>query len=74
MEMVLNHTSDQHPWFQESRSSPAIRAATGTFGATRTRAIAERASFLSTPSFLIGPGTRFRRLTTGTAFSATNPT
>jgi len=22
MEMVLNHTSDQHPWFQESRSSP----------------------------------------------------
>jgi maltose alpha-D-glucosyltransferase/alpha-amylase len=21
MEMVLNHTSDQHPWFQESRSS-----------------------------------------------------
>jgi maltose alpha-D-glucosyltransferase/alpha-amylase len=23
MEMVLNHTSDQHPWFQESRSSPS---------------------------------------------------
>jgi len=23
MEMVLNHTSDQHPWFQESRSSRA---------------------------------------------------
>jgi maltose alpha-D-glucosyltransferase/alpha-amylase len=22
VEMVLNHTSDQHPWFQESRSSP----------------------------------------------------
>ena len=22
IEMVLNHTSDQHPWFQESRSSP----------------------------------------------------
>ena len=21
IEMVLNHTSDQHPWFQESRSS-----------------------------------------------------
>ena len=21
VEMVLNHTSDQHPWFQESRSS-----------------------------------------------------
>jgi maltose alpha-D-glucosyltransferase / alpha-amylase len=22
IEMVLNHTSDQHPWFQEARSSP----------------------------------------------------
>jgi alpha-glucosidase len=22
MDLVLNHTSDQHPWFQESRSSP----------------------------------------------------
>jgi maltose alpha-D-glucosyltransferase/alpha-amylase len=22
MDMVMNHTSDQHPWFQESRSSP----------------------------------------------------
>ncbi len=25
IEMVLNHTSDQHPWFQESRSSPDNR-------------------------------------------------
>jgi maltose alpha-D-glucosyltransferase / alpha-amylase len=23
MDLVFNHTSDQHPWFQESRSSPA---------------------------------------------------
>ncbi len=23
MDMVMNHTSDQHPWFQEARSSPS---------------------------------------------------
>jgi maltose alpha-D-glucosyltransferase/alpha-amylase len=41
IELVSNHTSDQHPWFQESRSSLSVLAAIGTSGATltnRTRA------------------------------------
>ena len=33
-DLVLNHTSDQHPWFVESRSSRDNPAPTGTCGAT----------------------------------------
>ena len=38
-ELVINHTSDQHPWFQRARDapSPARRSATSTSGATPTR-------------------------------------
>ena len=40
VEMVLNHTSDQHPWFQESRKSRrTIPSATGMSGATPTPSI-----------------------------------
>lgn len=35
MDLVVNHTSDQHPWFKAAAKSRAIRTATGTFGATR---------------------------------------
>ena len=36
-ELVLNHTSDQHPWFQRARRAPrrAAAGATSTSGATR---------------------------------------
>ena len=36
-ELVLNHTSDQHPWFQRARRAPAGQppSATSTSGATR---------------------------------------
>jgi glycosidase len=33
-DMVLNHTSDEHPWFLESRSSRTAPSATTTSGAT----------------------------------------
>ena len=36
IEMVLNHTSDQHPWFQESRSSHDNPRRTGMCGAKPT--------------------------------------
>ena len=36
MDLVVNHTSDEHPWFEESRASRSSRrSATGTGGARR---------------------------------------
>ena len=35
MDLVVNHTSDEHPWFVESRASPDSPSATGTGGARR---------------------------------------
>ena len=32
MDLVVNHTSDEHAWFEESRSSPITPSATGTSG------------------------------------------
>ena len=41
-DLVVNHTSDQHPWFQAARARPAIRpTATTTSGATPTSATAD---------------------------------
>ncbi len=37
IDIVVNHTSDQHPWFLESRSSPTTPSATGTGGVTQGR-------------------------------------
>ena len=34
MDMVMNHTSDKHKWFLQSRSSKTILIATGTCGTT----------------------------------------
>ncbi len=41
-ELVVNHTSDQHPWFQAARRAPprTRRSAISTCGATTTRSIA----------------------------------
>ena len=33
VDLVVNHTSDEHPWFTESRSRPRPPGATGTCGA-----------------------------------------
>ena len=41
MDLVVNHTSDEHPWFVESRSSSATtRSATGTGGGRRATGMA----------------------------------
>ena len=41
-EMVLNHTSDQHPWFQRARAArPAAAGAISTSGATRRTGTAD---------------------------------
>ena len=58
-DLVMNHTSSDHPWFQESRSGPRRRrSATGTSGRTPTTATRTRGSSSSTPSRRTGRGTR----------------
>ena len=43
IELVINHTSDQHPWFQRARRRRQARpSATTTCGATPTRSITGR--------------------------------
>ena len=59
-ELVINHTSDQHPWFQRARTRQARlgRRATSTSGPTPTRNTPARASSSSIPSARTGPGIR----------------
>ena len=57
-ELVINHTSDQHPWFQRARTAkPGSRgAAISTSGRTTTNATPAPASSSSTPKSRTGPG------------------
>ena len=75
-ELVLNHTSDQHPWFQRARLAAAGQpaSATSTSGATRPRSTRTRGSSSRTSSRRTGPGTRSPRRTTGTGSTPTSPT
>ncbi len=74
IEMVLNHTSDQHPWFKEARSSRdnpkrdwyVWSDTDDRYGACR--------SFLSTRKFPTGLGIPSQSLITGTDFSVISPT
>ncbi len=74
IDFVMNHTSDQHPWFQASREDPEARTATSTSGPTPTSATRRRGSSSSTPSRPTGRGTRCGSSTSGTGSSATSPT
>ena len=58
IELVLNHTSDQHPWFQRARLGAAAdrRNATTTCGAIPTSSISRRGSSSSIPSARTGRG------------------
>ena len=75
-ELVLNHTSDQHPWFQRARRAPrpAAASATSTCGATRPRSTPTRASSSRTSRPRTGRGTRSPAPTSGTASTRTSPT
>ncbi len=73
-DLVLNHTSDQHPWFQASRTDPD-----GPYGdfyvwSDDDSATATRASSSSTPSRPTGRTTRSVASSSGTASSPTSPT
>ena len=74
-DLVMNHTSSDHPWFQEARAGPDVaRSATGTSGRTPTSATPRCGSSSSTPRSRTGRGTRSPASTTGTASSRTSPT
>ena len=74
VDFVMNHTSDQHPWFQASRTDPRARTATSTSGPTTTAGTPTPGSSSSTPRRPTGPSTRSAGSTTGTGSSATSPT
>ena len=74
-DLVMNHTSDSHPWFQESRRDPD-----GPYGDyyvwsdTSDSATPTRGSSSSTPRSPTGPSTRCASSSTGTGSSPTSPT
>jgi maltose alpha-D-glucosyltransferase / alpha-amylase len=74
-ELVINHTSDQHPWFQRAVKAPkGSRSATSTSGAT-PRPLARRPHHLRGLRDLeLDLARRGRSSTTGTASSTTSPT
>jgi maltose alpha-D-glucosyltransferase / alpha-amylase len=70
-ELVLNHTSDQHPWFQRARHAKkgSVWRDFYVWSYTATRGSSSRTSRPRT-----GPGTPSRTPTTGTASTRTSPT
>ena len=74
-ELVINHTSDQHPWFQAARRAPAGSPRARLLRLERHQPEVRRASASSspTPRRRTGRGTTPRRRTTGTASSITSP-
>ena len=74
VEMVLNHTSDQHPWFQESRSLYETRAETGMSGVIRIPATGACELFSWIRKHRTGLAIRFPRHIIGIVFSVTSRT
>ena len=69
-ELILNHTSDQHPWFEKSRrarEAPAIKIT--TFGAKLLKNLRKHGSYFPMKSLPIGVGTTKPRRTIGIGFT-----
>ena len=74
-ELVLNHTSDQHPWFEEARSSRDNPKRDCYVWSDTDDTLPRRPHhLLGHRDARTGRGIRSRRPTTGTASSATSPT
>jgi len=66
-ELVINHTSDQHPWFQRARGSrPTSDARNWYVWSITTKPTQERASSSTTPRNRIGRGILLQGPITGT--------
>ena len=74
-ELVINHTSDQNPWFQRARRAKKVRwSAISTSGATRRTSTRTPASSSRISSRPTGRGTRWPGSITGTVFFIISPT
>jgi glycosidase len=74
-ELVINHTSDQHPWFQAARRDGPDGPYRDYYVWSDTdQKYAETASSSPTPRSRTGPGTPRPAPTSGTASIATSPT
>src|SRR5471030_1425846 len=75
VELVINHTSDQHPWFRAARKAPAgsLERDFYVWSETDQKYRDARIIFTDTEKST-GPGIRKPRPITGTASSRTSPT
>ena len=71
-ELVINHTSDQHEWFQRARRAPKGSPERDFY--VWSDDPRKRGSSSPTPRSRTGPGTRSRASTSGTASSRTSRT
>ena len=74
IDQVLNHTSDQHAWFQESRRVAATRSQTGTSGPTRNRTARRPTTGSRSSAARPGSGSRAAASTTCTTSSSASRT
>lgn len=75
IELIVNHTSDQHPWFQRARCALLVAPnATSTSGAKVLISTPMCGSFSRTLRPLTGPGIRWQKLITGTVSMLTSRT
>lgn len=70
IELLIQHTSDAHPWFQQARRNPASPIVITTSGRITTRTI--RPPCFPAWKRASGAGTTRRDNTTGTCFIATS--
>ena len=74
-ELVINHTSDQHPWFQRARQAKPGSAHRKFYVWSDTdQRYQKPGSSSSTPSRRTGPGTRSPSSISGIASTTTSPT
>jgi 1,4-alpha-glucan branching enzyme len=74
-ELVINHTSDQHPWFQKRGTHPlALKNGNTTYGPTIQRNTGRPASYSRTLKARTGHMTRLQSNIIGTASSITSQT
>jgi maltose alpha-D-glucosyltransferase/alpha-amylase len=74
-ELVINHTSDQHPWFQRARRSPGSPERDFYVWSGGSEPLPRRADHLpGLRDVELDLGSRSPRPTSGTASTATSPT